>query len=179
MDLNLVLMELGQAKLPCALILSSNNLKFFEAGAFFQKGDLCWIEINTRSYLSYLGYDINMVLKHELIHALRKDYEDSLYEELIAYQVSKHKYQKLLGPFLSLKRGKMSLVVLPLSSFLSVMGDNFLILFIGISFTCFCFGSYFFKYKRFQNYVLKMTQDGKDVLIELIKFTKKDFDSLS
>lgn len=179
MDLNLVLQELGQSRLPCPLILSANNLKFFEAGAFFQKGDISWIEINTGSYLSCLGYDLNMVLKHELIHALRKDHEDSIYEELIAYQVSKHKYQKILGPFLSLKRGKISLVLLPLSSFISVICNNVFIITIGIAFTCIAFGSYFFKYKRFQNYATKMTQDGKDALIELMKLTKKDFESLS
>lgn len=176
MDIDSVLKELGQNKSPCPVYFHAENLRFYEPGAFFQQDDRYWIEINVKPLFFFLGYDLQRVLKHELIHAIRKDFEDSIFEELIAYQVSKFTYQKYLGPFFSLKRGKVCLILMPLMSLISkVLGGSFLFIF-ALASCLVTFLSYMPSYKKLERLKKKFIKEGKDPLIELMKMSKQDFD---
>jgi hypothetical protein len=108
-----ILARLGLDQPPCPIIWSNKHLHFFEAGAFFQSEKGAWIELNTSRLVSFLGYNYEVVLEHELIHAMRSHFEDSIWEEMLAYQVSKKSYQKCLGPFLSQLRGRLVLMLSP------------------------------------------------------------------
>lgn len=175
MNLNRILKELNLSKLPCPIIFSSQNLRFFEAGAFVQEGSFFWIELNKRSYLSCFGYDLETILKHELIHALRKDFPDSIWEEVVAYQVSKFSYQKVLGPFLSLKRGKFGLVAFTLLFSFSNLLDNPLFMILGMSLFLISFMSYFPYYYKLIKIKKKLIEEGKDPLTTLIQRSPDEF----
>lgn len=167
--------ELNLNKLPCPILFSSQNLRFFEAGAFIQEGSFFWIELNKKSYLSYFGYDLETVLKHELIHALRKDFPDSIWEEIVAYQVSKFSYQRFLGPFLSLKRGKLALFAFTLLFSFSHLLDDSLFMILGIILFFSSFMSYFPYYHKISKIKKKAIREGKDPLMTLIQQSPEEF----
>lgn len=102
-DYKSILDRLGLHALPCPIKWTNENLRFFELGAFIETQDEFWIEINPKINLKWLGYSRELILIHEIIHALRKDFEDSYFEELIAYHVCKKRYQRFFGPFFSKK----------------------------------------------------------------------------
>jgi hypothetical protein len=173
MNLNVVLKELGLEKLPCPIIFGSKHLRFYEAGAFLTSEAGFWIELNKRQWLSYLGYDLQTVLKHELVHVLRKDFKDSIYEELIAYQVSKYNYQKLLGPFFSLKRGKMTLFLMPIFFQVFLLTQESWVMFTGLIGALLSFLTYFPHYIRLVKVIRNLQKEGIDPLVDLIKLSKE------
>lgn len=95
--------NLGLNKLPCPIYFTSKNLRFYEVAAFFQKDEESWIEIRNSRWLKRFGYDPEKILTHELVHACRKNFDDSIYEEMIAYHFSNRAYHRFLGPALSEK----------------------------------------------------------------------------
>lgn len=103
--------NLSLDKLPCPIYFTSKNLKFFEVAAFFQNDQESWIEIKSNRWLKWLGYDPEKILTHELVHACRKNFQDSIYEEMIAYHFSNRAYQRFLGPALS-EKGMMRCLIL-------------------------------------------------------------------
>lgn len=115
-DLDAALNKLGLTKAPCDVRFLATHLRVFELGAFLDSGDEQWIEINPKNRLACLGYSQQRVLEHELIHACRAHFEDSFWEELLAYQTSKYSYQKFLGPLLSSKSSQYLLFALPVST---------------------------------------------------------------
>lgn len=110
-----ILDALGLSQLPCQVKFTRDNLRFFELGAFIQTCDECWIEINPKIKPGLFGYDFELVLTHELIHAIRKDFEDSIFEELIAYHICKKKYQRICGPYFSKKTNQMLVFLSPIA----------------------------------------------------------------
>jgi len=112
MDIEKVLKEFDLEKAPCPILWTKNHLRFYELGAFLQWGDHSWIELNPKKFGSFWGYSQETVLRHELVHALRRNFEDSFWEELIAYQTSKKSYQKFLGPFFSKRTNQVLLIFL-------------------------------------------------------------------
>lgn len=173
MDLQFILGRLGLKKLPCPLIFDSKNLNLFEAGAFIQQQDRFWIELKKNSYLAYLGYDLQTILMHELIHAIRKDRPESIFEELIAYQVSKFPYQRLLGPFLSLKRGKLALILMTVFCNTAYLTECGVFIFIGLIGSLISFCSYLPSYFCLIKAKKILKQEGCDPLLGLIKLSKE------
>ncbi len=112
-DIKPTLEKLGLNEPPCPIYWTNKNLHFWELGAFFDDGTKQWIELNPKNHFFFLGYNHQKVLEHELIHALRASYKDSIWEELLAYQVSKYGYQRFLGPFLSQKLVSILLLITP------------------------------------------------------------------
>lgn len=76
---------------------SSKELLFWEAAA-------AWSFEIDRVSLSLIRYKKNSsispqeLLKHELIHAIRSSFPDSIYEEVLAYQVSSSCFRRFFGP---------------------------------------------------------------------------------
>lgn len=174
MDLKVVLDKLGLKKLPCPIIFDSKNLHFFEAGAFIQDKELYWIELNKKRYLALLGYDLQTILMHELIHAIRKDRPDSIFEELIAYQVSKFSYQRLLGPFFSLKRGKIALMMMPIVCHMSYFTSTKLFVIIGLVIVLFSFLTYLPAYLCLMKAKKTLKKEGLEPLLALMKLSKEE-----
>jgi hypothetical protein len=46
-------------------------------------------------------YSLDEVLAHELVHAMRVGFEESRFEEVLAYQTSKSKFRRYFGPIFS------------------------------------------------------------------------------
>jgi hypothetical protein len=48
---------------------------------------------------SYLGYTRTETLSHEMVHAVRINFEESVYEEMMAYHLSPYWWRRSLGPW--------------------------------------------------------------------------------
>jgi len=165
--------SLGLIQPPCPIFFTTKNLRFYEAAAFFQQDNKAWIEISNKKWFKWLGYDQETILKHELVHALRKDFEDSIYEELIAYQFSKKKYQRFLGPALSEKGILRSLVVF--CSF--PLYEPILAVLAMLPFTC-AFFAYCKIYGQFKKTLKNLKkQDLSPIAAILLKIKKDEFKS--
>lgn len=167
---------------PCPIYFTKKNLRFYEMGAFFQEGSLSWIEINPSKFFSFLGYDRKKVLLHELIHAMRSGFEDSDYEEMIAYSVSKYPYQRMLGPFLSEKKGKCALFLVPSAILIteSLQAYYAPIISLACLMSGVIFGSYLRKYSFFKKLfnllgLEKIIKLSPQELVILSKNLKQDF----
>jgi hypothetical protein len=160
--------SLGLIEPPCPIFFTTKNLRFYEAAAFFQQDDKSWIEISNKKWFKWLGYDEETILKHELVHALRKDFEDSIYEELIAYQFSKKKYQRFFGPALSEKGILRSLVVFCTFPLYEPILAVLAILPFSIAFLGYC--------KIYRNFKINLQRTNRDSsLLAILKLEKNDF----
>jgi hypothetical protein len=110
-DLQSIFDHLGLKESPCKIVHTCEHLRFYEMGAYFQSDEQSWIEINPKCKVRFLGYTLHTVIAHELIHAIRKDFPDSYWEELLAYQVCLYGYQRFLGPIFSLKSFRSFLAI--------------------------------------------------------------------
>jgi len=102
-ELKPILDKLGLTEAPCPVYATREHLHFWEAGAYFETEQTAWIEVQPTFFTKLLGYTPEEIITHEWIHALRKGFEDSFWEELIAYQVASRSYQRFLGPLFSQK----------------------------------------------------------------------------
>lgn len=172
-----VLDKLGLEGLPCPIYFTNKHLRFYEMGAFLQSETDCWIEINPSRLFSRLGYDTKGVLEHELIHAARQNFEDSFWEELIAYSVARYSYQRFLGPFLSEKGGRFCLFFIPICLLCgSVFEQNLLCSTLALSCSLIFVLPYIRRYKIFCsllknhgfNKVLRMSPETLNALSQMI-----------
>ncbi len=74
------------------------DVRFFE-GAYTEIGDQK-AKITLPKKLSPL-VSMNELISHELVHAVRCGFNDSPYEEFLAYALSKRGYRRWMGPFFS------------------------------------------------------------------------------
>ena len=173
------LKKLGLETSPCPIVYSSSNLRFYEPGAFFTEGKSHWIQINPKLLkLKAFGYDTTTVIMHELVHALRKDFEDSFWEELIAYQVSKYSYQKLLGPFFAKKKVQMMCIAAPIVSSLSGVFGFHYALWGYLALFGFVFLNYLREFSRLKRVKNALKASSKDPFLDLVSLPKKQLELL-
>ncbi len=129
-----VFFKRASALLPCAY----NNCVFTETfnsspdwiqastdshGLSFWEGAATWIEENgdgSRSYQIQLKdswltrlYPKEEIIAHEMVHAARLMFDESRFEEILAYQTSKNRFRRYFGPiFSSPKESKCALALL-------------------------------------------------------------------
>lgn len=83
---------------------SDKNLSFFQGGATWtiEKNSLRVPLIQLKKTLDreklFKIYHREELLAHELVHAVRMQFDEPLFEEIFAYQTSKRSYRRLLGP---------------------------------------------------------------------------------
>lgn len=93
----------GIAQLEIPVIFQNKGLSFWE-GAVLWIDDVSGLAIPSiqirESFLkgSYLFYHIEEVIAHEVLHAARIEYNESKYEEIIAYRTSPQSIRKYIGP---------------------------------------------------------------------------------
>ncbi|MCF7852168.1 MAG: hypothetical protein K9M07_02885 [Simkaniaceae bacterium] len=96
------------------ILVGHQNLQLWEAACawslFKHNINIPLIQFRT-SFLrkgAFLGYSLNEVLSHEMIHAVRTQMQGKQYEELIAYRTSLSLFRRFLGPIF--QNAKESLV---------------------------------------------------------------------
>ena len=166
--------NLGLKEPPCPIYFTSKNLRFYEAAAFFQEGKKAWIEISNNKWLRWLGYDEENILTHEFIHALRKDFDDSIYEEMIAYHYSSRSYQRFLGPALSEKGMLRGLV---LFSFFPLLEPSLAVLAV-LPFILGMIG-YAKIYFGFKNAIENLKKKNSNYTFDLLKISKCQIEVLA
>lgn len=95
---------------------------------------LCWIQIKN-SFLTRF-YPKEEVIAHEMVHAMRFMFDESRFEEILAYQTSKNLFRRYFGPmFTQSKESKWLVVLIAVSWFIywaeilfdfGVFGDSIL-----------------------------------------------------
>lgn len=77
---------------------------------------------------SYLLYKVDEVLAHEMLHAARIAYQETKFEEILAYQTSKNSLRRLFGPLFQDPKESYLFILLLLIGFIleigSVMWDS-------------------------------------------------------
>ena len=175
-ELKNILEDLGLKDPPCPIKWTNKHLRFFELGAFFQTVRHKWIEINPQNILAWLGYDYETVIKHELVHAMRCNFHDSFWEELIAYQTSKFSYQRFLVPFISKTSTRVHLAIIPIAILMSYFSYAYLCV---LSFSCLAiFIIYFRQFSQLQAVLKQLQILGNDRKSSFVKLIMLSPDSL-
>lgn len=84
------------------LSYSNRGLSFLEGGALFlTTPPRLQLRHHFQKNKRYLGlYSKEEVVAHELVHYMRAGFEEPLFEEFLAYQTSKSRLRRFLGPIL-------------------------------------------------------------------------------
>ena len=168
MDVEPILKKLGLSTLPCPVRWTSKNLRFYELAAYFESENESWIEIRPNNRLSWLGYGQDIILAHELIHAQRKGFKDSYWEEVLAYQVAKHRYQRYLGPLFSTTIFKFILLSFPILHFFECSFLSFFLLIAMMAYHV----RHMQLFKKLQNHLINSGLSESEALLKMIQLTK-------
>lgn len=81
---------------------SNKGLYFWEGGCTWIEGEKSWIQLRTafEKRGRYLGYNREEIVAHEKVHLLRKDFEEPIFEEILAYQMSPSPFHRFFGPLI-------------------------------------------------------------------------------
>ncbi|MEN9343975.1 MAG: hypothetical protein RLZZ453_762 [Chlamydiota bacterium] len=83
---------------PVRLVVDKKNLKPWEAAA-------TWIgpsvHIQLKSEKPPLFYSIEEIISHELVHVVRAEYNEPLFEEILAFSTSNSRFRRFFGPLFS------------------------------------------------------------------------------
>jgi len=114
-----------------AVVYSAKNLPFWEGAA-------TWIDPQAFPYIqlrpefqkgAYLGLRRDEVLAHEAVHAVRMHYNEPVFEEILAYQTSRHRWRRIIGPFFRYPaESLLFLIALGIGVFCAVIGILFVLL---------------------------------------------------
>jgi hypothetical protein len=180
MNLEFIFEKLGIDKPPCPIIWTSENLNFWELGCFIQTSSQEWIEMRSTNHLKWLGYEQDTVLMHELIHALRKDFRDSYWEELLAYQVSKRAYQRFLGPLLASKVNQIACLVSLICVNLGVIDALFYVLALVLLLPCLIIAlKYKHKLKNIKFNLLEKGYSHDELFKKMIRLNPEELEILA
>ncbi len=99
----------GITKLQIPVIFQNKGLSFWE-GAVVWIDNVSGLAIPSiqikQNFLkgSYFFYHIEEVVAHEILHAARIEYDESKYEEILAYRTSPQSVRKYIGPLFATVR---------------------------------------------------------------------------
>ena len=82
------------------LEFKNKKLAFWEGGATWISSRTAEIQLRAcfEKRHRFLGYTKDEIIQHESVHAVRSAFEESAYEEILAYMTSPKKWRRLLGP---------------------------------------------------------------------------------
>lgn len=96
---------------------SNRNLTFFQGALFWSEGTRCGIQLRAsfKSKSKLYGlYSKEELIAHEFVHALRMNFEESQFEEVLAYQTAKTSFRRFFGPLFQNKKESLLFMAFPL-----------------------------------------------------------------
>lgn len=108
------------------MVYDNKGLRFWEGGCTWTKSDHITLQLNKafQKKESYLGYSRDEVIAHELVHVVRGQFEEPIFEEILAYQTSPSAFRRFFAPLFRTARESLffmvSLTVLLAASFLNL-----------------------------------------------------------
>lgn len=110
----------------------SKGLSLWEGAATWieesEAGSRCWIQIKD-SFLTRF-YPQEEVLAHETVHAMRFLFDESRFEEILAYQTSKNRFRRYFGPLFTNPIDSKALLLVMATSWLifwfNLLGEGIL-----------------------------------------------------
>jgi len=82
------------------MIYDNKGLRFWEGACTWIKRDQFTLQLNKafKQKESYFGYSREEVIAHELVHAVRGNFEEPIFEEILAYQASSSSFRRFCAP---------------------------------------------------------------------------------
>lgn len=82
------------------IIYSNKGLRFWEGGCTWTEGERTWVQLRKvfEKKERYLGYTREEIIAHERVHLLRKNFQEPVFEEILAYQTSSSPFRRFFGP---------------------------------------------------------------------------------
>lgn len=81
------------------LLVQKHPLKPWEGAVTWIEGSCVTVQI--KSLTPPLSYSLEEILAHELVHAVRVAFQEPLFEEILAFQTSRKRWRRFLGPLFS------------------------------------------------------------------------------
>jgi hypothetical protein len=81
---------------------STKGLRFWEGGCTWidARGTTLQLHPAFQKKKTYLGYEQDEVIAHEFVHAVRSQFEEPMFEEVLAYRTSPSAFRRYWGPAL-------------------------------------------------------------------------------
>lgn len=110
-----------------SITFSKEGLRFWEGGYF--DGMKMVLHPRLKEKKRLFGYTLNEILVHELTHAVRAEFNEPIFEEIMAYQSSESSFRRFAGAlFRSPKESMIFLTTLLGVAFLSLFSLYFLLI---------------------------------------------------
>lgn len=171
---------------------SNQNLRLWEGGCTWIDSKRVTLQLRKtfENKARYLGYSREEILAHELVHVVRGNFEEPIFEEILAYQSSSSCLRRFLGPiFRSSKESIFFLLSLLAVSFAPVLPHFQRMIYLG---AIAIFGGGMFRLSKAQLIFTKTRKKmaqivGKDKALavmlrltdrEIIRFSKMEKDQI-
>ena len=82
------------------IVYDNKGLRFWEGGCTWIEGDRITLQLKKafKEKLRHWGYSRDELIAHELVHVARGNFEEPIFEEVLAYQTSSSSFRRFFGP---------------------------------------------------------------------------------
>ncbi|HEY4831176.1 MAG TPA: hypothetical protein VIH61_01250, partial [Waddliaceae bacterium] len=109
------------------MTFDNKGLHFWEGGCTWVKRDHITLQLNKafQKKPSYFGYSREEVIAHELVHVARSNFEEPIFEEILAYQTSSSSFRRFCAPLFRTAKESLFFMITLAAFFAAAFFDIF------------------------------------------------------